>query len=301
MRGLFAELAEVAGVGGEATTEVRLPQAIHHHTGGERVFRRGQPAREFGAATGGVGQRGDLRVLRVEHAEVAGGDGFLLAALLEQGRRGDGADVRRAVVLREGRGFEGIELSQLLPQGDDLLLGLALELAVKAVELIRDLAVGQLGDLMLEGSAFGGGFADVRAEVFDEGFDGVLLGALAGLDEELVNLRADVGGGGFPLGELGGVLDALGGRGEDEVFAREERGEEGLEAVVILVEKRVELVVVATRALEADAEERVRRSVRDVFKDALPLAAHVAVVPLVNAGAEVAGGHQVFWVLSFGF
>ena len=154
---------------------------------------------------------------------------------------------------------------------------------------------------MLEGRALGGGFADVGAEVFDERFDGLLLGVLAGLDEELVNLRADVGRGGFPLGELGSVFRALGRRGEDEVFAREERGEEGLEAVVILLEERVELVVVATRALEADAEERVGARVRDVFENALPLAAHVAVVPLVNAGAEVAGGDEVFWVLGFGF
>ena len=154
---------------------------------------------------------------------------------------------------------------------------------------------------MLVRRALGDGLEDVRADVLDEHFDGLLLGVLARLGEELLQLGAEVGGGGFPLGELAGVLRALGGRGEHEVFAWEERGEEGLEPIVILLEERVELVVVATRALEADAKERVRRGVRDVFEDALPLTAHVAVVPLVNAGAEVAGGHQMFRVLGFGF
>ena len=60
-------------------------------------------------------------------------------------------------------------------------------------------------------------------------------------------------------------------------------------------------MVVTARALEADAKENIRARVGDVLDDALPLPAHVAVIVFVDAGPEIAGGHQVLRVAGFGF
>ena len=89
-------------------------------------------------------------------------------------------------------------------------------------------------------------------------------------------------------------------------FAGEERrgtvgefggGEDGLEAVVVARGQRVELVVVAARALHGDAEERGGGGVGDVVEPLLAGDrgdAHAGVFP--GSHAEEAGGDELFGV-----
>ena len=59
VRRRFALVAEVFERGDEATAEKGLPLAVHGHTGGQRILRREEPAREGQAVGGGVfGQAG---------------------------------------------------------------------------------------------------------------------------------------------------------------------------------------------------------------------------------------------------
>jgi hypothetical protein len=86
------------------------------------------------------------------------------------------------------------------------------------------------------------------------------------------------------------VVRDLGRRRERQVVAPEQAAEERLEREVIALQDRVELVIVAARAAHAEAEDRVAGHVRDVVQDVAPLAPRVALVVLVDAQAQVAGG-----------
>ena len=77
--------------------------------------------------------------------------------------------------------------------------------------------------------------------------------------------------------------------GRRQVLARQERCEERLEPVIVFLEDRVELVVVASGAADAQPEEDLARDVGDVVEDVGPLPRHVALVVLVGSQPEVAG------------
>src|SRR5438093_1289893 len=77
------------------------------------------------------------------------------------------------------------------------------------------------------------------------------------------------------------------GRG-GHVLARQERREEGAQPVVVLLEDRVVLVIVAAGAGEAEAEDCVGGDVGDLIEHVVPLRPRVALVVLVDAVTKVA-------------
>ena len=82
------------------------------------------------------------------------------------------------------------------------------------------------------------------------------------------------------------------GRPGDPIFDGNGVVEEAPEGVVIALQNRVELMVVAAGALHAGAEEDVTGGVGDVVEDIVPLAAGVAVVVFVDPVAKVAKGGE---------
>ena len=76
------------------------------------------------------------------------------------------------------------------------------------------------------------------------------------------------------------------------VLGHEQRREERLQPEVVLLQDRVELVVVAAGALHAHAEEDIGGDVGDVVENVRPLEGRVAVVVFVDAEAQEAGGGE---------
>ena len=74
-----------------------------------------------------------------------------------------------------------------------------------------------------------------------------------------------------------------------------QRGEEGLEAEVVVLQDGVELVVMAAGAADGEAEEDLAGEVGDLVEDVGPLAGHVALVELVGAVPVVGGGDLHAW------
>ena len=296
VRGRFAEVAEVAGVGREAAAEAQLPEAVHRQARGEGVGLVGQPAGERGAAAGGSSVRhgrdglGRGRVLRAEDGEEGRRDDGVL--LRDDGVEALGAGLADGQDVRRFDRLEFVVFGELTFQVGVLDAGLALDEAIKAVVFVIDLAPGEGGDLLFVGRALRRRLIDHRLDVVGEDLDGLAGRRLPVLKFERGNLVADRLGLRFPLRPLAGVLGGLRFGPGDAVFDRYGIVEEAAERVVVALQDRVELVVVAAGALHAGAEEDVAGGVGDVVQDVLPLAASVAVVVFVVPMAEVAEGRE---------
>ena len=230
---------------------------------------------------GGLG-----RVLRAEHREEGGRyDGVLLGD--------DGVDRRRAG-LADGenvgrlRGLELIMLGELALQVGVPDAVVALDGAVQAGVFVLDLAPGQRGDLLFVGRPLRFRPAEHRLDVIREYLDGLPGRGLAVFPLERGDLGADSLRRLLPLRQFAGVLAGLVLRPGDAVLDGQGVAEETAEGVVVALQDRVELVVMAARALHAGAEEDVAGGVGHVVEDVLPLAARVAVVVFVDPMAEVA-------------
>ena len=71
-----------------------------------------------------------------------------------------------------------------------------------------------------------------------------------------------------------------------------QRGEERLEPVVVFLEDRIELVIVAAGTADAQAKENVAGHVGEVVLDRMPLFHDVALVVFVDPEPEEARGHH---------
>jgi len=61
---------------------------------------------------------------------------------------------------------------------------------------------------------------------------------------------------------------------------------------VVLLQDRIELVIVATSAADAQTHERLPGDIDDVAQHFIPLATHVSLVELVNAMSQEPDGDQ---------
>ena len=279
-----------------------MPHAVRHHARAEHVRRAREPLGERAAAAGGLLTRRDLRRIRLQHRQKARRD--VLALRFARFDR-----VFRTFVRRIG-GDEGIEqrfglqvIEFLQLDHQRIILRLLLRLlrqrfgSVKALALILHLAFAEVAGLPVLRCALLRFFvhhgADIglklRVGVFDRTLD-------ARLDDG-VDLRADVLRRLFPFRVLFRPRGLFGGGGQLHIILPAHGREEGAQAVVILLQDGVELVVVALRAAHAQAHEDLARAVRHVGEDDLILTARIALIVFVDRIAQVGDGHQHVRVL----
>ena len=300
MRRRLAEPAEIVRGLDEAAAEQVVPDAVGDHARGQRVVLPGQPGRQDAAPAGGVRQGADRRRLGLQQGRETGRDvGFALAGL-ELVRRRDRHGVGDDEGVGQRGGLEVVELLQRLRQLQVArLLRRILDRLhrVEALALVGHLAFAEVAELPVLGRALLGLLVHHGPDVLLE----ALVGALdAALDHRLgdgVHLRAQVPGGGLPDGVLLGEARLLGVGRQLEVVAPAHRREEGAQAVVVLLQDRVELVVVAAGAAHAQPHEHLAGIVGHVGEDDLVLAARVALVVLVDRIAQVRRGHQHLRIL----
>ena len=295
MAGLFAEAAEVAGRAGEAAAEVVLPDAVDDDAAGQRIVRPGQPAGEDAAAAGGRGAGGDLRqfgVGRVEQRQEAGIDGgFAGAAGLELGDPGRAAGFADDEGGEQGLGLERVEFRELGLGGQELGTFGLLELVPLEVRAHQfGLAPGELDDLLLPHRALLARLAPHGDDLLGEALHGLGLAGGDARSGDALDHGQGFAGGLFPGGVLAVVGLDLGGRGERLVLGPGDVGEEGLQAVVVLLQDGVELVVVALGTLDAQAHEDVGGDAGDLVQDVLPLGLGVALVVFVDRVAQEGRG-----------
>ena len=167
--------------------------------------------------------------------------------------------------------------------------------------LVGDLSVGQGTDLSFQRSAPGLGQGEDRLDLvgkFGDRACGPLLTIGPG---DLVQLAQDFDRGLFPGRTSCLVFGPLLRSRQSQVIARQERREERLQPVIVLLEDRIELVIVATGAAHAQAQEDLTRDVGDVVEDVGPLSAGVALVVLVGPQSKVAGRDAKFGVIGIEF
>ncbi len=139
--------------------------------------------------------------------------------------------------------------------------------------LVRHLAIGQLGELLLQRRPLRRGLRSIAwmssGNLLDRRLGRTLAVAAA-------RSRRSARGSSAVFASHAASFSACGltlaGRGQRQVVARQQRGEERLQAVVVLLQDRIELVVVAAGAAHAQAEEDVGGHVGDVVEDVGPLA-----------------------------
>ena len=156
--------------------------------------------------------------------------------------------------------------------------------------LVADLAIGQGTKLPLERGSSLLRLAQDRLDVVGKLGDRAGRSFVAIRPFERVDLAEDVGRRFLPGRAPRLILGPLPGPGERQIVARQERSEERLEPVIVLLKDRVELVVVAAGTADAQPEEDLAGDVGDVVEDVGPLPAHVALVVLVGPQPEKAGG-----------
>ena len=290
MRRARARVAEVVRRGEQTDAEMLLPQPVHQHPRGERIFRRRNPlGKREPTARGFRTWRLDLRRIRIEHAQKARlhfvarlGEIALkenarrLRAALAHGHR----DGERALLVlhrvhlrrRVGVRFLAcvIQRGECVLVADFHLLQMRLQLLLRRVVALafRDLqqrlnVSRQLRDTLV-------------AQLFPRGPERVVRGLLRGGDlffqARVVRLDRVL---------LGGEVDGC-------VVARLHTGEERAEAEVIRLRERVVFVIVAIAAGEREAEERAAGRVHEVGHEIVPLLA----ILLKNTRRAVVGAES---------
>ena len=91
---------------------------------------------------------------------------------------------------------------------------------------------------------------------------------------------------------LPGVIQPLPRRGEDQIATPPHRRKEGLEAIVIALQNRIELVVVTLRTTDPETEKGLGGDVGEFVDDQLPMRAHVALIVLIDPVAQKGGANQ---------
>ena len=298
----FTEFPEVAGSRYNAPTKVVLPHAVHDDARGKLVARTRDPVREDGAASGGIWEWLDGRFVGFQKREEAGGDVLFALAGFHENRRSGRADVGCDKRFLERRGFEVIKLFQLgLEFCETFFDRFILDGFCGARLFEADLAVANHHVLLFERGSLWFGFVDDGLEVVVE----LARGGLGFRGEEgfenFIHFFADAGGGLLPSGLFALVFRLLLRVTQREVVAPFDGGEERAEAVVILLEDGVELVVVAVGASVAQTEEQFPAGVGYVGEDDVPLAGDVALVVFVDGETEVLRSRQDFWVVGGDF
>lgn len=196
--GRVAETAEVAGGGGEALTEVLLPNAVDEDAGGQGVLAGGDPAGEGGAAAGAVREGSDFGGCGGEDDGEAWGDGAVAFASGDEGGRGVRSEVAGDHGGRERGWFEVIEGGEVLAECVEFFFVSAFDAGVEVVPFVGDLTPCEGSDGAFFGGAIGFWFGEDGLDFGREFADGVAAGGVAiGLFGEADEL-AETGGGFFP-------------------------------------------------------------------------------------------------------
>ena len=67
-----------------------------------------------------------------------------------------------------------------------------------------------------------------------------------------------------------------------DIVARFDRSKERLKSIVVLLQDRIELVIVASSTREPQPEEYFSRYIRQIIEDVIPLRAHVPLIVFVD-------------------
>ena len=300
VRGFRTGVAEVVGIGEERRAEGMLPEAVHQHARGERVFGRSDPVGEGAAAAGGVAGRGaDRGGVGIEDGEEAGRDfvARFVGIALEKEARGLGGLARVGHAERDGEGapafFDFVEaggqigvafLFSVVQRGGNLLVG-GLQFVEVGLEFF-------LGGLVAFGRVGFQKFQDVGGEL------GAALGGEAFLHgrEHGGELLLRIGGSDVEGGVVGldGLL--LGREVDGRVVAGFDRGKERAEAEVIGLREGIVFVIVAVGAGEGEAEEGRSGRVDEVGHEFVARSFFLLKNgggAVVGAGAEEAGGDEL--------
>ena len=156
----------------------------------------------------------------------------------------------------------------------------------------RDLPLTEPCQLRLDRVPIRRRFTHHFLQFIREHFERPRLRAVARPLQERVHFRADLLRGRFPRRLFCAVLLALRRRGERHVIAPEHGGKEGFQTEIIFLQDRIELVIVASRAAETQPQKHLARGVSDIRQNDLPLAAHIALVPLVNRVPQIRRGYE---------
>src|SRR5262249_22464388 len=155
--------------------EMILPYPVDDDAGRQRVVRRRDPARQLGASAGGLRRRDDRvnrRRLFIQKRQIARFDRHRSALLGNESRRRDRTYVRHRQADGKRRWSRHAQRRELLAQGHQLLLVRVLQLAFQSRELVEHLAVGQLGELLLQRRTLGGRLVHHRLDFGRELGDG---------------------------------------------------------------------------------------------------------------------------------
>ena len=279
MRRALAHDAEIAGRADDAAAEVIMPDAIDHDARGQRIVGVGEPLRQRGAAAGRFDIRRAARSSRafgsssVRKPGCTSSRGRIVDADGENvGRRRGAAEVGHAHALGQLAGIDVVELREFACAARRIASSVRPSAPWTAVFAARfpDTASPSRTICAFVGRALGGGLQDRRLDLGRVLVEVLLGGCLAvGLDKR-GDLRADVGlVFSSQTARLRAVLgDCVGGEHRDVIVGRGV-GEEGLEAVVVGLQDRIELVIVAAGAAEGQAEEDRAGGVGDVVEDLL--------------------------------
>ncbi len=301
VRGRAAEGAEIGGTGGEGFSEVVLPDAIDDDTGGEGVGLVGEPFCEGCPPSGGGGAFRDTEWVAIENGERAGCD-VAPAVLFGDARfGGDGADIGDREDAWERLRFLGIERGKISLETDVAIFIVAAQVVEEMVPFLEDLAESEVVDLEVTRGEFGRMASQDRLDIVGKLFDGGLFGAGFWTCFHVGEGAALFGGEGEPVVVAALPGGALFGGGGVEIVAPAERGKRGAEAEVIFLQDRVELVVVAAGALDADAHEHIADDVCGFVEDEVPLSDGVAVIVFVRSKAEETGGGEGFRIVGIKF
>ena len=269
-----SELAEVARVRGQAAAEMPLPETVDEHAGRERVFGSSDPAGERGATAGGAAVLGgnDRGEFSTEHGGSSRLDRGRVARPGHGDRRGGRPNITNSQRRRGRLGLIGtvrlLEVGEFL--GDRLVAGSLFVGETSRSE--SQLPHRELGELLLAGRALLLRLEEHRLDLGREAVGGQLaspgLRRLCGpldLPEPAPQFGDLRGIGPLGIGQAGGV-----GRDERHVVPPAKGSEERLQLVIVALQDRIKLVVVAAGTAHAHRQKDVAGDVGHLVEDVAP-------------------------------
>ncbi len=160
-----------------------------------------------------------------------------------------------------------------------------------------DLPLHQLSNLLFVGGPFGGRLAVDCLHIGRELVNGVAVFAAVGDGFDFIEPFAMGGGFLFPSSKLSHLLRSA----CFAIFRPPDRGEERLKAVVVLLQYRIELMVMALCAADSQAHKNFARDTGHLVDDDVPLHMSIALIPLVDSMAKKGGRNVFFWIIGGDF
>ena len=300
MRWWPPQCPEVTGILRQSSPEVRLPDPVHNDAGSQGILSRCEPPRKGGAPPRGshcprMRLRRNRKIAGIQQRKHPGQ--HLHTAFGNHSRRGLITNVR----YDKGRGRTSrsqlVKGRQLATQCKELLLVFALDPIVKDFVLVIHLPPCQMIELLFQRRALLFSRCQNRLQIRGKHLDGFTACLIPPWPLKRVDPTANPRRRFLPHPLLLSMRLQLSRGGHHRIIDWKDPLKEGTQPVIVLLQNRIKLMIVAAGTLHSKSQKDVTRGIRHFVENQIPLTTRVAIVVLINPVPQKSRSDQGIRVL----